>query len=1287
MSLKFKIISVLAIALILCAKVLIDSKQELNGATSNLEESVKNEVYGTVNRNESMRGSISPVSYSEEFNENVVIENPANKPDNSMPGNNSYVSNERFKTNRNSENSAPASQNTIPGYSTTSRNSLSPALRSKTNLRRAARMRTDSIVPGIRSKREVDLSPEVTRTLPEAKVDQPYCVSLDAQWGQAPHNFRLTRGSVPKGLRFDSTEGTICGTPEEEAVALLVFNVSDARSDTTNLTFRLVVSIEEESEDSSEIRILNTFLTPGTIGSNYVENLEVSGGVEPVRWESSDLPAGIDLEPFNGLLGGIPEETGEFQITLRVVDFEEQEAFASLQLVIRPSPLFITTGSLGAYKVGEQISIFLDAQGGEPPYQWNVISGGLPEGIEFDNLSGSVFGRSLEEFDSVIRFEVRDQIGDSDRVDLPFVITPAELSIETKDIPVATVGEDFLYQFESLGGVPPYSWNIATGLPNEFVLSPNGLLSGFPTLPGEATFTISVTDQTGLSESREFNLTIESTPLRVVSRNVPVMLLCDDYFAELEAKGGLPPYNWRFVSGNLPNGVSLTEFGEISGSVDEDLSGSFVARVIDANNKKADRNIIFTVQNLDLVITSPLVLEAGIVRQEYSETLRASGACEGSNWSVSSGTLPPGINLETDGRLSGVPTESGDFTFDITVQDGIARAKTSSFIIVIAPEDLILNSQIISSGRANQQFSHFFSASGGVPPYSWSLNSGELPPGLVLHSSTGELFGVPTDPGSFNFGISVSDAGDLNDIEDFNLEIEPAPLNITTGLNDLSDGAVGENYEFNLSVEGGVSPYAWSIVSGELPPGIALSQQGSINGVPTSPGNYSFFARVTDSDAEIDTQELLIDVIGEELSIVTPLQLPDAQVGVLYSEVLQAVGGAPPYQWFLISGTLPEGLSLNPGTGVLQGTPTTSGSVNDLIIAVEDSVASQQSATFSLLVIPNDMAPVVNLNAAASDKTVGLVWEKPNRPEFVSSKIVRNSSRFPVNPGDGVEIYFGNENNFVDTNLLNDTQYFYAAFAYYGEFGFAELGASAQSTAIPHTVSITGPNDPFADQLISFNPLDPNDAFGSDSLPQIVLGAPAGTGEFFGSTDVVSIHAKANEDGGQSAPYGGSITLGFDDNIVVNGPGADFTVFENAFRLAGTDTYWMEPAVVEVSADGLNFYRFPFDFVPHFDDEGGLDLRNPFSYSSGFAGVKPVFSNAGTPDPTNPALSGGDQFDLSAITEVNLSWIRFVRIISTGDNWLIDVNGDPVRHISETGALDGTATSGFDLDAITAVNY
>lgn len=181
----------------------------------------------------------------------------------------------------------------------------------------------------------------------------------------------------------------------------------------------------------------------------------------------------------------------------------------------------------------------------------------------------------------------------------------------------------------------------------------------------------------------------------------------------------------------------------------------------------------------------------------------------------------------------------------------------------------------------------------------------------------------------------------------------------------------------------------------------------------------------------------------------------------------------------------------------------------------------------------------------------------------------------------------------------------------------------------------TPDEDPFADALVSFFPGE-YAGFGQEDLPDIVLGPPEGAGEFGGSTHVVSL--------GQ----GGEIVLEFVDVPLTDGPGADLLVFENAF------VGWLERGFVAASEDGAVWHEWPCD--PE-DADGGYP---------GCAGVQPVFASSDNGiDPTDPALAGGDAFDLA---DLGLVEARFVRVRDSGTN------------------IYGGDSGGFDLDAVAVLH-
>ncbi len=186
--------------------------------------------------------------------------------------------------------------------------------------------------------------------------------------------------------------------------------------------------------------------------------------------------------------------------------------------------------------------------------------------------------------------------------------------------------------------------------------------------------------------------------------------------------------------------------------------------------------------------------------------------------------------------------------------------------------------------------------------------------------------------------------------------------------------------------------------------------------------------------------------------------------------------------------------------------------------------------------------------------------------------------------------------------------------------------------------------DRFATSVVSFTPGDCA-GFGLTAMPGVVLGPPVGGGASAGGLDVVTLG------------YKGEIVLGVEPNAIVDGPGVDLLVFENAFLTGGVPN--AELAEVSVSDDGTTWKTFPCAVGP-----------GP-TYGT-CAGWHPVYSAPGNGiSPIDPESAGGDGFDLK---DVGLASARFVRIRDMGQ----------VACPASPGSKPTTV--GFDLDAIAVVN-
>jgi hypothetical protein len=152
-------------------------------------------------------------------------------------------------------------------------------------------------------------------------------------------------------------------------------------------------------------------------------------------------------------------------------------------------------------------------------------------------------------------------------------------------------------------------------------------------------------------------------------------------------------------------------------------------------------------------------LPKGIKNRSYNANLTASGGRPNYSWSVLSGSLPAGLSLSSSaGVISGTPTTTGTSTFTVQVSDGNSQTASQGLTIEIIPDLPTITTTALPSGTSMSAYTSTLTATGGTTPYTWSVFSGSLPPGLSL-SSSGTISGTPTTTGGYSFTIQVADAG------------------------------------------------------------------------------------------------------------------------------------------------------------------------------------------------------------------------------------------------------------------------------------------------------------------------------------------------------------------------------------------------------------------------------------------------------------------------------------------------------------------------------------------------
>jgi hypothetical protein len=152
------------------------------------------------------------------------------------------------------------------------------------------------------------------------------------------------------------------------------------------------------------------------------------------------------------------------------------------------------------------------------------------------------------------------------------------------------------------------------------------------------------------------------------------------------------------------------------------------------------------------------------------------------------------------------------------------------------------------SGQVAVAYSSSLVATGGTPPYTFSISAGSLPPGLTLNTATGAITGAPTSAGTFSDTSKVVDSLGASSTSACGITVAPVTAPILSLTCASNSGQVGQLYVSSLVAAGGTPPYIYSISAGSLPTGLTLNTStGAISGKPATAGSFSYTAKVVDS--------------------------------------------------------------------------------------------------------------------------------------------------------------------------------------------------------------------------------------------------------------------------------------------------------------------------------------------------------------------------------------------------------------------------------------------------------
>ena len=692
----------------------------------------------------------------------------------------------------------------------------------------------------------------ITTSLAPGTAGAPYAQTLSAAGGTGALTWSAT--VLPPWFALDPQTGALRGTPPAPGTFGLSVLVRDSLG-VASAPASLAVSVT--GPGGSPV-ITACPLPSGATGSPMSFQLTAALGFPPYSWAVASLPDGL-AATADGAVSGTPSGAGSFSVSLTVTDAANLTTSTTCPMNISPGPT-VTTTSLPGGTVGAPYAQPLAASGGVGALRWSGT--GIPTWLSLDPATGVLGGTPAAAGSYAFSVQVSDTLGNiSPAAPLSIAVTPGGLVNVTTACPLPDLTESILLAatFTAVGGTPPYSWT-ASGLPAGVSLSPGGGLSGAPTA-GTITFSVQATDQQRQTASKNCSLRVNPRPA-ITTTGLPDAVAGTPYSASVGATGGTGRLTW---SGGLPYWLSIDPAsGALSGTPPSAGGAGASVRVSDALNVAASKSFSFSIAVQGSsggtspmpALTSACPLPGATAGVSYSQAQTAAGGAPPYQFFVSG--LPAGMTYSSNGAITGTAQSGGTTQVVVQVIDSKGTAATATCELTIAPPLPLQVALSTPDGKVNQTYSGAFMASGGVGPFTWSVISGSLPPGIQLDSSTGLLTGVPAAAGSYTFQAQATDFSQTSVTASGTINIA-ATLLITTPPS-LPDATGGNSYRQALAVASAAGAVAWSLVSGALPSGLNLDPAGLISGAATQAGAFSFTLQATDAAGQIAQQKFALNV-------------------------------------------------------------------------------------------------------------------------------------------------------------------------------------------------------------------------------------------------------------------------------------------------------------------------------------------------------------------------------------------------------------------------------------------
>ncbi|SMC77525.1 Ig-like domain-containing protein [Pedobacter africanus] len=625
----------------------------------------------------------------------------------------------------------------------------------------------------------------------------------------------------------------------------------------------------------------------------------------------------------------------------------------------------------------------------------------------------------------------------AERVPVQVTVNP-QIVLAATTLSNATIASAYSKQITpATGGTPAYTYALAAGsnLPAGLTLSADGTIAGTPTAAaGDFNFSITATDSKGCSVTTAYTLKV--TP----EMALPAMALPNGTVGVIyptqvipAATGGTTPYT--YTASNLPPGLTFDPATrEIKGAPTQKGTYPVHVTATDLNGNSITRD--YTIVVRDPLLLPAATLANGTVNMLYPTQIIPVATGGSGSYTYSASGLPPGLTFDPATReIKGTPTQAGTFTVPVQVNDTEGNKITTNYTIVVG-NPLVLAAKTLADGTVGTIYATetIPAATGGTGPYVYEATN--LPPGLSFNPATRQIAGTPTQSGSYNVGVKVTDANNATANQIYVIKVN-GELNLPSAT--LPNGLVGTAYPAQTlpAVIGGTAPYTYAIAG--LPPGLTFTPATrEIKGTPLSGGTFTVTMTASDSNGLTTSTDYTI-VVNVAAPVVNAVVICSGTAATL--SVSNAQAGVT-YNWYAATGS----------TAIFTGTTYTTTALNASTTYYAEAVSGTA--------VSNRTPVNVTVNASPNAATVITANETITAGQTATllvSADAGNTVKWYTAPTGGASFFSGTS---YTTPALNATT------TYYVETENASGCVSPTRAAVTVTVT-NGPANPNCNAAVS----------------------------------------------------------------------------------------------------------------------------------------------------------------------------------------------------------------------------